>query len=175
MSFVWLTASFCYYLILTLINTFDDVYVTALVSSFSEIAAYILSGLFFERIGVKLSLVLSFALSGLGGILILAWGLDHQSSTLFFIFFLFTKFGVTCAFNINFAANSYLFPTLFAATAIGVCNFAARFTSSFSFVVSRLEEPTPMYLLTGLCALTSLAAILLKTPKKEHRNKSQTK
>ena len=75
MSFVWLTASFCYYLILTLINTFDDVYVTALVSSFSEIAAYILSGLFFERIGVKLSLILSFALSGLGGILILAWGL----------------------------------------------------------------------------------------------------
>ena len=53
MSLVWLAASFGYYLILTLINTFDNVYATALISSFSEMVAYALSGLFYEKIGVK--------------------------------------------------------------------------------------------------------------------------
>lgn len=75
MSLVWLATSFGYYLILSLVNTFDKVYITAFTSSASEIAAYIISGLFYERIGVKLSLVLSFAVSTIGGVLILAWGL----------------------------------------------------------------------------------------------------
>ena len=75
MSLVWLSTAFGYYLILTLVNTFDKVYVTALTSSASEITAYIVSGLFYEKIGVKLSLVLSFAVSTVGGVLILAWGL----------------------------------------------------------------------------------------------------
>lgn len=136
MSLVWLATSFGYYLILTLINTFENVYVTAFTSSASEMAAYVISGLFYERVGVKLSLILAFAISTFGGVLILAWGLDHQTSTLFFIFFLLAKFGVTCTFNINFVANNYFFPTLFAATAIGFCNFLARLVSSMSFIVS---------------------------------------
>ena len=75
MSFVWLTTSFGYYLIMMLTNTFDNVYASALVSGVSEIVAYIISGLFYEKIGVKLSLILSFGISFVGGILILAWGL----------------------------------------------------------------------------------------------------
>ena len=77
MSLVWLAASFGYYLILTLVNTFQKVYISGLTSSFSEIAAYIISGLFYDKIGVKLSLILSFTVSTVGGILILAWGLQH--------------------------------------------------------------------------------------------------
>lgn len=75
MSLVWLTTSFGYYLILTLINTFENVYETAIVSSLSEMFAYILSGIFYERIGVKLSLVGAFAISTIGGVVILIWGL----------------------------------------------------------------------------------------------------
>ena len=71
MSMVWLTSSFTYYLVLTLTNTFDHVYISGLVGSFSEVVAYIVSGLFYDRIGVKLSLVLSFGISAVGGILIL--------------------------------------------------------------------------------------------------------
>ena len=77
MSLVWLATSFSYYLILTLVNTFDKVYVSAFTSSASEVVAYMVSGLFYERIGVKLSLILSFAVSTFGGVLILAWGLQH--------------------------------------------------------------------------------------------------
>ena len=77
MSVVWLATSFGYYLILTLINTFENVTQVALVSSASEMVGYVLSGIFYERIGVKLSLVGSFLVSLAGGVLILTWGLQH--------------------------------------------------------------------------------------------------
>ena len=166
MSLVWLSTSFGYYLILTLINTFEKVYVTALTSSVSEMVAYVLSGMFYERIGVKQSLIISFLVSTIGGILILSWGLQHQDSNLFFVCFLLTKFGVTCTFNINFVANSYFFPTLFAATALGVCNFLARFVSAFSFVISQLDEPIPMICFTVLCGITVVTSFFLKTEEK---------
>ena len=75
MSVIWLSTSFGYYLILSLINTFDDVYVSGLTSSLSEMIAYVVSGLLYERIGIKLSFIIAFAISTLGGVLILAWGL----------------------------------------------------------------------------------------------------
>ena len=77
MSVIWLASSFGYYLVLSLINTFDAIYVTGITSSVSEMIAYAVSGLFYERIGIKLSYILSFAISTIGGVLILAWGLEH--------------------------------------------------------------------------------------------------
>ena len=162
MSFVWLATSFGYYLILSLINTFDAVYETAIVSSVSEMIAYVVAGLFYEKVGVKLSLILSFAISTAGGILILCWGLDHQDSTMFLVIFLFAKFGIACTFNINFTANSYFFPTLFAATAIGVCNFTARLVSGFSYPISSLKEPWPMLMFTIFCGFTCVASFFLR-------------
>ena len=173
MSLVWLTTSFGYYLIFSLISTFDYVYISALISSTSEMIAYVISGLFYERIGVKLSLILSFTISTIGGILILIWGLNHQSSVLFFLCFLLTKFGITCCFNINFAANSYFFPTLFAATAMGVCSFLARGASAFSFVVGEMSEPAPMYLFTGLCLLSIVASCFLKMEQETSKSNDQ--
>ena len=77
MSIVWLATVFGYYLILSLINTFDKVYVSGLTSSVSEMIGYVVSGLVYERIGVKLTLIISFSISAVGGVLILAWGLQH--------------------------------------------------------------------------------------------------
>lgn len=44
MSMLWLSSAFGYYLILSLINTFDEVYVTGLISSASEIIATAIAG-----------------------------------------------------------------------------------------------------------------------------------
>ena len=111
MSIVWLATAFGYYLVLMLVNTFEKIYFTGLVSSLTEITAYILSGMYYERIGVKTSLTIGFAISTIGGCLILSWGLAHQTSVLFFVFFLLAKFGITCTFNIHYMANGYYFPT----------------------------------------------------------------
>ena len=75
MSIIWLTSSFGYYLIATLNNMFPNPIETTMTSAFAEMMAYLVSGLVYERIGVKLSLILSFGISTIGGIIILAWGL----------------------------------------------------------------------------------------------------
>ena len=77
MSLVWLSTSFCFYLIVMLTNTFDDIYVTGITSGISEIVADIFAGVLYEKIGVKSSLIISFLVSTIGGVLILAWGLNH--------------------------------------------------------------------------------------------------
>ena len=173
MSFIWLSASFCYYLILTLVNTFSKVYITGLTSSFSEMLAYVVAGVSYERVGVKVSLISLFGLSTIGGILILLFGLKHQDSASFFIYFLVAKFGISGAFSILFVSNSYFFPTLFAATALGICNFLARIFSAFSFVISELDEPTPMIIFTIFCILSVFAAILLQTKDTDSDNKEK--
>lgn len=77
MMVVWLASSFDYYLILFLVNSFEWVYICALVSSLSEFIAYALSGLIYARFGASFSLAGSFAMAVIGGIIILAYGLDH--------------------------------------------------------------------------------------------------
>lgn len=81
---------------------------------------------------------------------------------------------MTCTFNINYAANQYFFPVLFAATAMGICNFSARLFSAFSFIVSGLDEPTPMYIFTIVCALTGVASVFLVTVDQE-KDKDEAK
>lgn len=161
MCLIWLVTSFGYNLLLTLTNTFSEVYFSSLISSLADIAGYIVTGLFTEKIGVEVSLKASFISSTVGGLIILLWGLQHQESNWFFICFLFTKFGISCAFNIIYMANSYFFPVLFAASAIGFCNFLARIFSSISFIISRMDEPLPMILFTTLCLMATIAAFFL--------------
>ena len=85
---------------------------------------------------------------------------------LFFTYFLLAKFGVSANFNIAMTANSQLFPTLFAATAMGVCNFSARFVSAFSYPISALEEPIPMVIFTILQGISLIAVFFLRIDQK---------
>lgn len=110
---------------------------------------------------MKLNFILAFAISTLGGIVILAWGLEHQNSIWFFLCFLMAKFGVTCTFIFVYVANAQFFPTLFAATSIGICNFTARLAVSSSYLVSQIEEPVPMYLFTSLCAFSAICSYFI--------------
>ena len=159
MVVVWLVSSFDYYLIMYLVNTFEKVYLCAIVSSLSELVAYAVSGGLYEGIGVKASLAGSFAVALIGGLIILSYGLDHQSDWTFVLLVLFAKFGIACSMNLVYVSHCATFPTLFAATAFGYCNFLARLFCSLSPLISTMEEPLPMWFFTitaGLAAVLSL-------------------
>ena len=47
MCFVWLSTAFGYNLIFMLVNTFENVYLTAFTSSASEMIAYGVAGIFY--------------------------------------------------------------------------------------------------------------------------------
>ena len=78
---------------------------------------------------------------------------------------MFAKFGVALSFGLNYISNSYLFPTLFAATALGFCNTFARLFSALSPIFAQMDEPIPMLLFTASSAITLGSVFALQVPK----------
>ena len=167
MTFMWLSGSFNYYLIQFLINTFEEVYVTAIGSSVSDIIANVISAIVFERVGIRGTLSAANAWSTLGGVVVLFYGLHHQQSWTFPIIVMLTKFGVSITFNVLYISHSTLFPVLFAATALGMCNFIARLFSALSSLLAEMEEPLPMIVFSIITCLTCILSLFIQTDAKK--------
>jgi len=73
------------------------------------------------------------------------------------------RLGLSGAFNVIYIGTAELFPTLFAATAFGYCNFFARTFTAGSSILAGIHEPVPMILLSILSLTASLLIWLLKT------------
>ena len=144
MMLVWLITSFNYYLIQFLINTFDQIYTTAIFSSISEVIGIFAGGALYQYCGVRGSLSISFGLALFGATLILLYGLAHQDLWVFPVMILIAKFGVSSAFNICYVSHSDVFPVLFSATALGICNFVTRVFTGVSPILAQMDEPYPM-------------------------------
>ena len=97
--------------------------------------------------------------------MILSFGLQNQDLWFFPVLVMYAKLGVALSFGVNYLSNSYLFPTLFAATALGFCNTFARLFSAFSPIFAQMDEPIPMILFTASAALTLTAVFFLRVPK----------
>ena len=151
MTSCWLVTSFNYYLIQFLINTFKQVYTSAVLSSISEIIGTACGGSLYTMYGLKQGMTMSFALALLGSLLILGYGLTHQESFLFPFFVLLAKLGISSAFNILYVSHADVFPVLFAATALGFTNFVTRIITGISPILAQVEEPIPMIIFLALC------------------------
>ena len=77
MAVVWFATSFNYYLIQFLLSTFKDEYIASDASATSDILAFAVSGVIFHYLGVKITFFLCFSTATVGGLLILAYGLQH--------------------------------------------------------------------------------------------------
>jgi len=93
-------------------------------SSGSELLAYILGGILYKKVGIRLAFTISFLISVVGGLMILFWGTNNPQ--LMPIFVTLAKFGISSGFVIVYVSTVDVFPTLFCATALGFCNFFAR-------------------------------------------------
>jgi len=147
MIYSWSTASFGFYVIpyfLSNINTLlhqnkYNIFELAIASSISEILAntfcYFITSIFPN----KKSLVLSYILAFLGsmGFWIAKDTVLSSSNILYYV--LFSKFGITVAFNVTYVIMGDLFPTLLKATAFGICNVIARFISILAPVIALLD------------------------------------
>jgi len=153
MATVWLITSFNYYLIMFLVNTFDQIYMTAVFSSMSDVSGIAFGGILFQQLGIKRSLSYSFMLSVSGALMLLGYGLSHQESILFPMFILIAKFGISSAFNILYVSHSTVFPVLFSATALGMCNFVTRIFTAISPILAQIEEPLPVIIFLILSML----------------------
>lgn len=129
-----------------------NVYTNIMTSSISDIVGTGLSAIFYEKFGVKIAFLTCLVFSIMGGVAIL---LLNNHTGWMPLFILVSKVGVSSTFNLVFLANADLFPTLFSATAIGICNFFARLSTTAAPLVAESPDPLPMtlYLIINLGAM----------------------
>ena len=66
---------------------------------------------------------------------------------------LVAKFGVASSFCIVFIAHASIFPTMFAATSFGFCNFMARAFSAVAPLLAEVDQPVPMICFTAAAGI----------------------
>ena len=132
MIYVWTAIVFNSYLLTYLINTFDLVYDLAIATSIEEIIANMIGGFLYYKWGMKGSLFFCFGLATVCGLIICLYGLNNQNGWLFIAIYVCIDFGMTSAFEIIYIAHTSVFPTLFASTSFGYCNFVSRTSAALS-------------------------------------------
>ena len=75
MMTLWLSFSVNYWLIAYLVNTFEEVYASALASSLSDFLSMAFGAYIYHLIGARISFCGFYLMSCVGGIIILAYGL----------------------------------------------------------------------------------------------------
>ena len=108
---------------------FENIFMTVIVTSITHIIAQFSGAVFYEMYGLKTAMCLSFGLSGFGGIAMYLFGLSHQNSVLFTVLIFMMKFGISSATNLCYIGHKGCFPTLFATSSFGYCNFFSRLVS----------------------------------------------
>ena len=150
----WIVASFSYYLTYFFIKYLEgDVFTNTIGAALSEMTGYMLTGIIYERIGLKKSYVVHFLLGAIGSALYLS--LAHLYPDLAPIILLFTVYGVSSSCMNNWLSNS--------STTNGIASFFARFLNILVPQVAEVPQPVPMLVicLGGISA--AIAASMLKT------------
>jgi len=128
-----------------------NIYNNNLASTVSEFLAIIVSAVLYKKLGLKLSFTILYSISVFGGLMILFIGVDSTFWMPFFV--LFAKFGISGGLNLCYNSTVFIFPTLFCATAIGICNFFSRLITIWAPLVAEKDWPLPMILFTSFAAI----------------------
>ena len=143
----------------------------------ADIVTYVICGYILEKLGSKVTLASMYTLSGIGGIVMLTYGLQHTDSIAFPIIFVACRFGISGIYIVFMAANARIFPPDKSATAFGCCACVARLVLCGAPLVSTMKQPIPMYIFTATTIMAICVSIFLKVhPKSEQRlNQSKEK
>jgi hypothetical protein len=104
-----------------------DIFLNTIVAALSEMAGYIITGLSYERLGIKRSYFIYFSIAAIGAILYLALAQLHEA--LVPVLLLFTVYGVSSSCMVNWLTNAKLFPVIFNSSTHGISSFFARLSN----------------------------------------------
>ena len=162
MTLVQISCLFNFHLLSYLTNLFEQVYLTGIMSVSSEIVAYLIAGYVLEKLGARVSLLSCYLTAGIGGIMMLAYGLEHTDSIAFPIMFLICRFGISGVYILFIAANARIFDVEKSATAFGIGSFFARLILSTAPLASTFRQPLPMYIFTFTTLLAAGFVLFIK-------------
>ena len=159
MCLVWTSGSFGYYLIgYELKYIRGNKYINGIISSSSEVVAFVLAGILIEVIGVKITLIGSYILGLAGMITLIATRniTDNQIALSFMI--LGAKFGVSVVFVVAYVGNYSLFPGSIVGTTMGICNIFSRISTIFAPYVAELKPEWISQVIFCIVMLLALVA-----------------
>ena len=164
--FLWIVSTFDYYLINFQLKYIDgDIYQNTIVSSVSEVTAYLVSGALYDKIGPKVSFIGSFAIGIVGSLFYILF--SEANKSLVPLMVLGTKFGISSCFNCVYLANG-LFPPIYSSTTFGMFNFFARLTAMFAPMVAELKPKfVPMIIFCIMAGAACVVSFFIRTPTKE--------
>lgn len=96
-----------------------NVFRNTFASTAAELVAVTFGGVLYGKLLAQKTFALSFAVSLVGGILIVLF--SESVTVMMPEFVIISKFGISCAFLSVYIANMEMFPTLFCGTAFGIC------------------------------------------------------
>ena len=135
MIYMWSAVSFNYYLILyQLKNLPGNLYDNSLATVAAEVFGVMQSSYFVKVFGLKGGFLITFMASLVGGVLIVMFG--EMLPDFMPLFCIIARVGISALFTLLYLMNAELFPTMFASTALGYCNFLARMTTIMAPIVA---------------------------------------
>ena len=114
-----------------------------------------------KMLGTKRCLSVCLLTAALAGAGIMLNGQTHQDSLVFIILVMAAKSGVSAAFCVIFLAHTSIFPVMFAATSLGLCNVLARTVSIAAPLIAQVSQPAPMLCFSLLSLISGILASFL--------------
>jgi hypothetical protein len=114
--------------------------------------------------GPRVALPICYGIAAIGSFLICIWGFNSPSTYVLPILVLFAKFGVSGAFNVVYLSNGLLFPTLFTASSMGICNIFARTISIAAPNIAAIDGTLPMWIVFFTACLALVSGFFLRKP-----------
>ena len=127
----------------------------------SELVAIPVCGYLYKRLKMRALFTVLFALSTLGAILMEIFPMNVK---LMPVLIVITKFGLSGALVTLTNSTTDVFPAMFAATALGICNFSARILVSMSPFIAAIKNPIPMWVLTAILVIALIVVQYVRRP-----------
>ncbi len=156
-SCFWVASNFGYYLIMfNMKHLAGNIFTNTIFCSTADVLGYFTTGIIFQYVGGKKSILASFSIAGLSGM----GALYFKSRPDLISFFLFgCRLGVAAACNVVTILNLTVFPSDFMSTSFGICNIFARLSSILAPIIAELDDPLPFLV---FCVVTSSCVFLAK-------------
>ena len=163
LALMWTTSDINFYTITFFMPYVPgDVFLNTTYSISSEIISNVASGVIFNRLGVKYSFIVGYALASIGSLLIATTTSEgHQMG----FFVLFAKLGIGYTFNVAYISTPRFFPANITATVWGLLNVVARFIAVVAPMIAVTPAPIPMVVFFTLSVISAVTVNLMNTDK----------
>jgi len=158
----WFVCSFCFYLISFFVKYIPgDIYINTILISVADLASALYSGIMARRIGAKKTITISFCVTTIGAILLVASG---SSEYLVMIFIMVTRFGINSCYTLCFIMSTEYFPAVVCSSVFGFCTTFSSFSTVLSPEIAELKAPVPMLIYISLCTCALVSSFQLSSP-----------